>query len=133
MPKQKTRFELHVDRVTKELYQPEYHYVQVRQARTFMKKNLSKRIELDEIAATAFMSRFHFIRIFKQVYGITPRECLKDLRINKAKELLSEGVSVTQTCYEVGYQSIPTFSSAFKRGTGRSPSAYREMNKSNQG
>lgn len=130
--KQKTYFEQQVDKITKEIYQPEYYYVQVRKSRSFMVKNLSKKIELDEIAATAFMSRFHYIRIFKQVYGLTPREYLKDLRIDRAKELLKEGTSVTQTCFEVGYESLPTFSRAFKKGTGHSPRVYQELNKSNR-
>ena len=132
MPKSKTYFEQQVDKISRELYQPEYYYTQIRKARSFMRKNLSQKIELDEIAATAFMSRFHFIRIFKQVYGLTPREYLKDLRIDKAKELLKEGVSVTQTCFNVGFNSLPTFSSAFKKGTGHSPRAYQELNKSNR-
>lgn len=132
MSKQKTYFEQQVDKISKELYQPEYYYTQIRKSRSFMRQNLSQKIELDEIAATAYMSRFHFIRIFKQVYGLTPREYLKDLRIDKAKELLKEGLSVTQTCFNVGYESLPTFSSAFKKGTGHSPKAYQELNKSNR-
>lgn len=129
MPKPKTSFERHVDRINKEIYQPAYYYTQIRQSRTFMKANLSKKIELEEIAATAYMSTFHFIRVFKLVYGLTPREYLKGLRIDKAKELLKEGISVTQTCFEVGYESLPTFSRAFKKGTGHSPKAYQKLNK----
>lgn len=132
MSKQKTYFEQQVDKISKEVFQPEHHYIQVRKSRAFMEKNLSHKIELDEIAATAFMSRFHYIRIFKQVYGLTPREYLRDLRINKAKELLKQGSSVTQTCFDVGYESLPTFSRAFKKGAGHSPKAYQELNKSNQ-
>lgn len=132
MSKQKTYFEQQVDRISEEVFQPKYYYIQARQSKAFMEKNLSEKIELDRIAAAAFMSRFHYIRIFKQVYGITPREYLKGLRINKAKELLKQGVSVTQTCFEVGYESLPTFSNAFKKGTGHSPKAYQELNKSNQ-
>ena len=131
--KQKTYFEQQVEKISKEVYQPEYYYVQIRQSKAFMEQHLSEKIELDELAATAFMSRFHYIRIFKQVYGLTPREYLKDLRIHKAKTLLKQGLSVTQTCFEVGYESLPTFSRAFKKGTGHSPKAYQELNKSNLG
>lgn len=129
MPKQKTSFELYVDRINKEIYQPAYYYTQIRQSRAFMKTNLSKKIELEEMAETACMSTFHFIRVFKLVYGLTPREYLRGLRIDKAKDLLKEGISVTQTCFEVGYESLPTFSRAFKKGTGHSPKAYQELNK----
>jgi AraC-like DNA-binding protein len=96
-----------------------------------MEKYHGDKIKLDEIAAAAFMSRFHYIRIFQQVYGMTPRQFLRDLRIAKAKELLKEGYSVTQVCFDVGYESLPTFSKVFKRGTGYSPKAYQELNNSN--
>ncbi len=132
MPKSKTYFEQQVDKISKEVFQPKYYYIQARQSKAFMEENLSEKIELNRIAAAAFMSRFHYIRIFKQVYGVTPREYLKGLRINKAKELLKQGLSVTQVCFDVGYESLPTFSNAFKKGTGHSPSAYQELNKSNQ-
>lgn len=127
----KTFFEQQIDHIATTYGLPEHHYIQVRQSRTFMEQCLSEKIELEKIAAAAFMSRFHYIRIFKLVYGLTPREYLKDLRINKARQLLRRGMSVTQVCFDVGYESIPTFSSAFKRGTGYSPKTYQELNNSN--
>ncbi len=96
-----------------------------------MEQYHGEKIELEEIAAAACMSRFHYIRIFEQVYGLTPRQYLRDLRIEKAKELLKRGHTVTQVCFDVGYESLPTFSKVFKRGTGYSPKAYQEINISN--
>ena len=127
----KTFFEQEVERIMKEHALPEHHYAYIRQSKTFMEKYHGDKIELDEIAAAAFMSRFHYIRIFQQVYGRTPRQYLRDLRIEKAKELLKKGHSITQVCLDVGYESLPTFSKVFKRGTGYSPKAYRERNISN--
>jgi AraC-like DNA-binding protein len=111
---------------------PEYLYVQVRHSKHFMEQYYSHKIELEKIAAAAFMSRFHYIRMFQQVYGVTPRQYLRDLRISKAKELLQQGHEVSTVCIEVGYDSLTTFSNTFKRGTGHSPTAYRELNKSNR-
>lgn len=96
-----------------------------------MEKYYAERIELEKIAASAFMSRFHFIRIFQKAYGITPRQFLRDLRLSKAKALLIKGIPVTQVCFAVGYESLPTFSSAFKRGTGYAPKVYQKLNKIN--
>jgi AraC-like DNA-binding protein len=96
-----------------------------------MEKNLSEKIELEKIASAAFMSQFHYIRTFKKVYGLSPRQFLKDLRINKGKELLKHGLNVSQVCFEVGYESLPTFCNAFKRATGYSPREYQNLNKSN--
>ncbi len=111
---------------------PEYLYVQVRHSKHFMEQYYSGKIELEKIAAAAFMSRFHYIRMFQQVYGVTPRQYLRDLRISKAKELLQEGRDVTSVCFEVGYDSVSTFSCTFKRGTGHAPAAYRALYKSNR-
>lgn len=91
----------------------------------------SEKIQLADLAAAAFMSRFHYIRVFRQVYGVSPRQYLKDLRMTKAKELIKAGATITQTCFEVGYESLPTFSSNFKRSTGFSPNAYRKLHNSN--
>src|ERR1700750_664433 len=97
-PPTKTYFEHQLDRLVKEHYLPEHYYVQVRQSRSFMEKYLSEKIVLEKIAATAFMSRFHYIRIFKSVYGRSPRQYLKDLRLNKGKELLKQGLDISQVC-----------------------------------
>ena len=127
----KSYFETELDRLAKEVYLPQYHYVRVRQSKSFMEKYLSERIELEKIAATAFMSRFHYIRTFKRVYGVSPRQYLKDLRINRSKKLLKEGIDVAQVCAVVGYDSLPTFCNAFKKATGYSPRTYQKLNKSN--
>ena len=62
----KTFFEREVDRLNKEYGLPEYQYVYIRQSKAFMEKYYREKIELDEIAAAAFMSRFHYIRIFQK-------------------------------------------------------------------
>ncbi len=129
--KPKTFYERELERISQSHSLMEHQYVQIRQSRAFIEKHHSEKIELENMAAAAFMSRFHYIRIFKQIYGITPRQYLRDLRISKAKELLKKGLSVTRVCYDVGYKSLPTFSSAFKRGTGYSPKEYQKMNNSN--
>jgi AraC-like DNA-binding protein len=126
----KTFFEQEVERI-KAHGLPEHYYAYIRQSKAFMEKYYHDKIELGEIASAAFMSRFHYIRTFKQVYGRTPRQYLRDLRIEKAKQLLKKGRSVTSVCFDVGYGSLPTFSKVFKRGTGYSPKAYQELNNSN--
>jgi AraC-like DNA-binding protein len=129
--KPKTYYEQEVERIAENLSLQKYHYIQVRQSKAFIKKYYSERIELEKMAAAAFMSRFHYIRIFQQIYGMTPRQYLRDLRISKAKELLQKGLPVAQVCFDVGYESLPTFSNTFKRGTGYSPTEYQKMNNRN--
>ena len=86
-----------------------------------MDTQYSEPLELDDLAKAACMSRFHFVRIFQHMYGLTPRVYLRDLRIAKAKNLIKTGMPVTQVCLDVGYQSMPTFSSVFKKCTGYTP------------
>jgi AraC-like DNA-binding protein len=129
----KTFFEKEIERIMKEYALPDHHYAYARQSKAFMEKHHGEKIELDQIAAAAFMSRFHYIRIFQQVYGVTPRQFLRDIRISKAKELLKDGHPVTEVCFSVGYESVPTFSKIFKRGTGLTPSDYQKRNISNRG
>ena len=92
-----------------------------------MEKYHSERIELNDLAEAAFMSRFHYVRMFKQMYGVTPRNYLRDMRISKAKALLRQGNPITQTCFEVGYESLTTFSSVFKKCTGYSPREFPKL------
>ena len=130
-PQTKTYFEIQIEKLAREHYLPEYYYVRVRQSKAFMERYLSEKIELEKIASAAFMSRFHYTRIFKKVYGLSPRQYLKDLRIDKGKELLKRGLQVTEVCFEVGYDSVPTFCNTFKKATGHSPKEYQQLNKSN--
>ncbi|MEM7372968.1 MAG: AraC family transcriptional regulator [Bacteroidota bacterium] len=127
----KTFYEQEVERISKVYGLPAYQYALIRQSKAFIVTHHGEKIGVNEMADAACMSRFHFIRIFQRVYGITPRQYLRDVRIEKAKPLLKQGESVSQVCLKVGYTSLPTFSAAFKRGTGHSPKAYQLINKSN--
>lgn len=102
--KTKTYFENELDRLyDKTLFRPKL-YVQVRQSKAFMEKYHAGKIALNDLASAAFMSRFHYVRAFQKVYGLTPISYLRDLRISKTKKLLRKGLSVTQVCLDVGYE-----------------------------
>ncbi|WP_281558312.1 helix-turn-helix transcriptional regulator [Thalassomonas sp. RHCl1] len=129
--KSKTYFESELDRIYSDNSLRPEQYVQVRQSKAFMEKFYSERVELNDLAKAAFMSRFHYVRVFQRVYGLTPRAYLRDLRISKAKTLIRKGLSVTQVCFDIGYESVPTFSSVFKKCTGYTPREYRRLHNSN--
>lgn len=133
MPKApKSFFQTELERIYSEETLPPEKYEQVRQSRMLMDTQFSEPLELDDLAKAACMSRFHFVRIFQQMYGLTPRVYLRDLRISKAKDLIKTGMPVTQACLDVGYQSMPTFSSVFKKCTGHTPREYQRMHNSNR-
>src|SRR5579872_2125584 len=84
------------------------------------------RLSIDEIARDAAISPFHFIRLFRAVFGETPHQCRIRARIDRAKHLLAvSDFSVTDVCMEVGFASLGSFSDLFTRRVGVPPSVYR--------
>jgi AraC-like DNA-binding protein len=102
-------------------------YQRIIAAKIFIDENYQEPINLDIISQQAFLSRFHFHRLFRQVYRHTPLQYLTWKRLNKAKALLSENKPVTEVCNEVGYESIGSFSVLFKKEIGFAPQYYRNM------
>ena len=88
-------------------------------------------VSLPDVAAHAKLSPYHFLRVYKQTYGETPHEFLTRLRIERAKTLLARGShNVTESCFEVGFSSLGSFSALFARHVGLSPSEYRRYARS---
>jgi AraC family transcriptional regulator len=91
-----------------------------------MRKRLSEDISLDELAAEARLSPFHFARMFKQSVGVPPRVHLTRLRMEKACELLeTTDLPVTEIAQEVGYSSNQVLARVFIKHRHMSPSDYR--------
>jgi methylphosphotriester-DNA--protein-cysteine methyltransferase len=111
-------------KIKKECYPADGLVEQVVNAKVFIDNNFSDTINADDIAGKAFYSKFHFIRLFKSCYGRTPHQYLKELRVQKAKEMISKGMSVRQACSDVGFCSTSSFSGLFKKITGKQPSFF---------
>ncbi|MEP6612840.1 MAG: AraC family transcriptional regulator [Mucilaginibacter sp.] len=107
------------------LYPKGYLLTQVIRSKKFTDDNYSNSISLDDIAGEAFISKFHFIRLYKTYYGITPHQHLKRVRVAAAKELLQSGMPVANVCYEIGFESVPSFTRLFKTLTGTTPFAWQ--------
>src|SRR4030095_12331487 len=104
-----------------------YLYRRIVQAKLFMDNHYSEKINLNHIAGEAYFSRFHFIRLFRHAYDKTPHQYLISLRIEKAKDLLKDSrLSISDICFEVGFESVGSFTSLFKRYTGLTPTQYRQ-------
>ena len=83
-------------------------------------------LDLEELARSANFSRYHFLRAFRRAFHATPHEYLTRKRIERAKELLAESeFTVTKICFEVGFESLGSFSTLFHKIVGWSPSIYR--------
>ncbi len=111
--------------MNEELYPKVYLYRRIVQSKLFIDANFSENIDLDCISEQASFSKFHFIRIFKKIYGKAPHKYLSYVRLEKAKELLKEDISVTEVCFAVGFDSLSSFTGLFKRSVGQTPLAYQ--------
>jgi transcriptional regulator GlxA family with amidase domain len=98
----------------------------LRRVRDQLQAHPEESIELQAMARAACFSKFHFLRLFRQAYGETPRRYLSRLRLERARTLLeTTDRSVTEICLDVGYESPASFSLAFARYAGAPPQRYR--------
>jgi AraC family transcriptional regulator len=98
----------------------------LRRAIEFMHDNCARELSLAEIADAAFVSEFHFARLFKKITGTTPHTYLAALRIERARKLLAEtDLAITEVGARVGYSSQSHFTKIFREATGLPPHAFR--------
>ena len=110
-----------------EQYEKIYLYRRLVNAKLYIDDHFSSNIDLDNISEQAHFSKFHFIRLFKSVYGLTPKNYLIKVRIEHAKKLLATGHSVADTGFMVGLESATSFTGMFKKITGTTPSHYQKQ------
>jgi AraC-like DNA-binding protein len=101
--------------------------VHLRRARDLIDRDYSLPLDVPTMARAALMSPAHFSRKFRGAYGETPYSYLMMRRIERAKALLRQGQSVTDTCVAVGCTSLGSFSSRFTEIVGVTPSRYRVL------
>ena len=98
----------------------------VQRVREHIDRHYAESLTIEALARRCDLSTFHFIRAFRAEVGATPHQYLRTCRINRAKELLvTTPLPVTEVCDRVGFKSLGSFSSLFRRLTGESPAAYR--------
>lgn len=92
--------------------------------------HLSDPLTIEDLAAKAYMSEYHFIRVFKKQTGYTPHAYIVDVRIHAAKYLLTNSdAPLKRICAECGFSDPSALCATFKRETGFSPMDYRERNR----
>lgn len=92
-------------------------------AKEFIDEHYIEDLSLDQICQQAAMSKYHFIRLFKNSFGQSPYQYLKRIRLEAAKSALHSGKSVKEIAILLGYADVPAFSKAFKKIFGYSPGA----------
>ncbi|WP_139903260.1 response regulator [Clostridium thermarum] len=97
----------------------------INEAIKYITANYNKDISVESVANALYISSSYLMHLFKDNLGKTFNECLTEIRINAAKELLSNPkYKVYEVCDKVGYNDIKYFSQIFKRSTGMTPSEY---------
>jgi transcriptional regulator GlxA family with amidase domain len=85
-------------------------------------------LTLEDLGLEAGLSPWHLLRAFRSAFGETPHEFLTRLRLERARDLLTvTGRSVTEICFDVGFSSLGSFSTLFRRHVGLSPAAFRRQ------
>jgi AraC family transcriptional regulator len=93
-----------------------------------MRGDLGAHLDLARMAAAAYMSHYHFLRVFEEVTHISPIRFLAALRIQDAKRMLLEtALPITAICFETGYNSLGTFTRIFTESVGVNPSSFRRL------
>lgn len=111
-----------------------YSYSSIRKVElliAYMAEHYSDNITLSKLGSLSNISESYLGRIFKSVTGKAPIDYLIDIRISKAKYLLLDGFSVSETSRLVGFNDIYYFSRAFKKCEGISPSTFKAISDTN--
>lgn len=99
---------------------------QLLRARDLADARYSEPLGVEDMARAAALSRSHFIRKFRQAFGVTPHAYLLTRRMERAAALLrGTDHSVAWICMSVGLKSVGSFTTSFKRTYGLTPTAYR--------
>lgn len=97
----------------------------IRRALQRIDRDFAEPLTIDDLATTAGLSRFHFMRQFKTATGVSPYRYLIDRRIDAAaRRLESRAASVTEVAFDVGFTDLSGFARAFRRKMGATPSSY---------
>lgn len=103
------------------------YYERMNTVLLYIQSHLDDELHLDTLAALSFFSPIHFHRIFKGMMGETVTEHIRRIRLERAAQRLACGTSsVTHAAFDAGYETVESFSRAFKKMLGCSPSAYPE-------
>ena len=87
----------------------------------YVNNNLTDEISIDSIANTFFLSRYYLMHIFKEETGYTIGNYITNKRLLLAKDLIAHGMPITAACYESGFKNYSTFSRAYKKSFGTTP------------
>jgi AraC-like DNA-binding protein len=100
--------------------------VHLRPAKDHIDAHYAEELDLTAMAEVADVSKYHFLRLFRATYGVTPAAYLSQRRVERAQDLLrATNLTVTEVCHTVGFSSLGSFSARFRELVGESPSRFQ--------
>src|SRR5687768_6868459 len=121
-----TFYESEIKRIRSIVYSNQGQLDIVIGTRNYIDNNYDTDLNLDLLSHIRFVSKYHLLRLITKYYGQTPKQYLTDKRIEKSKEYLKKGMSITETCFAIGFESPSSFSTLFKSRTGLTPTEFQK-------
>jgi AraC-like DNA-binding protein len=121
-----TFYESEIEKIRRTVYSNQKQLDAVIGTRNYINSNYDRDLNLGILSQIQFVSKFHLLRLFMKYYGQTPKQYLTDKRIRKSKEYLKKGMSITETCFAVGFESPSSFSALFKDKTRLTPTEFQK-------
>lgn len=94
-------------------------------AKDVLSENLDRKMTLEEVAKEVGLSRYHFLRVFKSFTGVSPHIFRTLQRIDRAKQLLKQGMRFSHVALETGFSDQSHFTNKFRKYTGATPRQYQ--------
>jgi AraC-like DNA-binding protein len=121
-----TFYESEIKRIRSTVYSNQAQLDTIIGTRNYIHNNYDADLNLNLLSHTRLVSKYHLLRLFKKYYGQTPKQYLTDIRIEKSKEYLKNGMAITETCFAIGFESPSSFSTLFKSRTGLTPTEFQK-------
>ena len=99
----------------------------IEKAAKYMRSHYMEKININDLAKNEFVSVFYFTRLFKEFYGTSPYDYLIKFRLNRSKNMLTQGKDVKEISQECGFGNANNYSRVFKKHTGISPVQFRNQ------
>ena len=101
----------------------------VEQVTVYIENHISEEITVEDVAAAVHMSKYYFLRKFKEITGMTVHNFIVNKRIISACRAMTEGKSITESWQQTGFADYSSFLRNFRKIYGISPREYRENNR----
>ncbi|MDB4837200.1 AraC family transcriptional regulator [Marinomonas sp.] len=93
--------------------------------RDYLHSHITHDLSLDELSQIAHMSKYHFLRRFRDYFGMTPHKYWQSYRLSKARQAIESGISIADVVYIFGFNDVSYFNRCFKPVFGMTPYQFR--------